>query len=95
MVQADKSLENTKRATAVFLHGCFVDAAGECLKQILGIWDLLERKQNIRYGYAETVLLQGSLTVHSEKPHRNFSMKNSVKACLHRIFKMPSTMMTE
>ena len=84
MVQADRCSENTKRATAVFLHGCFVDAVGECLKQIPGIWDLPERKQNIRYGYAETVLLQGNLTVHSEKPHRNFFMKNSVTDYLHR-----------
>ena len=43
------------------------------------------KKQNIRYGYAETVLLQGSLTVHSEKPHRNFFMKNSVKVYLLKI----------
>lgn len=84
MVQADRFLESTKRATAVFLHDCFVAAVGECLKQILGIWDPPERKQNIRYGYAEIVLLRGNLTVHSEKPHRNFFMKNSVTDYLHR-----------
>ena len=84
MVQAGRFLEKYKRATAVFPHGCFVDAAVECLKQILGIWDLPERKQNIRYGYAETVRLQGSLTVHSEKPHRNFFHEEQCDGLLHR-----------
>ena len=82
--EADKSLENTKRATAVFLHGCFVATVVECLRLTIGKWDQPGRKRSTKSGYAENVLLRESLILHSERLHRHFFMKKSVMDCLLR-----------